>query len=709
MTRILEDFNTFIKNENFNTNSWYKDLKKWIGILQAIKDNLKTKKDKVTNEIFENLISEVSNDKIKTINDFLERYFFIQSNGIANVGQGNIYDSLKNDDRSKIRDKVNNNIELLINILKEDNVKEADFLLKKLLDVNNKNRDHKAVRIRFLCTLFPQKLTTISSSDKIYELKNKMIQNLGINFTNDILEIQEKFMNELKDSNEEVYKKLVFYWYLYEKLCGQDNDHGEVKIMEEENEDNNTLNQILYGPPGTGKTYNILNKSLEIIDNEFHKENKYNEDDDEKTKKEKRKRLKEKFDEYRKSGQIEVVTFHQSYGYEEFVEGIKADIESEELKYILEDGLFRKISKLAEKNLINSKTLNNVKKDFEIVFKEVIIDKLIENNSLKIDTKQKYFNIYDINERTIFFDKAEGQSTHSLSINTLRKMYEAGENNIIKGGLAPYYNPILEILLKNSEKVIKNEKLKNYVLIIDEINRGNISKIFGELITLIEESKRLGRREETKITLPYSGDIFGIPDNLYILGTMNTADRSIALLDTALRRRFEFIEMMPAPSLLNTDIDGINLQEFLRVINDRIEYFYDKDHTVGHAYFIDVKEISTLNNVMKNKIIPLLQEYFYDDWEKIQIVLGDHDKQIKNYDAETKHRFILSRELKSNNILGFTYDNVEGKEYSYWINGDREGEEKTFTRDSYIKAYSPEILKKEIQNNIKIEKVTEVE
>lgn len=674
MKSLLNEFEEFLKEYDFKENDWYKDLKKWIEILQNIKESLKDKENVNRNEL-ENIINSSSNGELKTIDDFLERYFFKVENGISDVGQGNMY----NADRDKVRKKVDKDVQLIISMLKESDIQKVEDLLIELLNTkknsSSKERNYRAVRYRFLCALFPDRFTSISSYDKVLKLKNELQKKYKINFRPlTFIEIQKKLMYELSNSKEDVYKKLIFYWELYKKLCENMEASSNLMLSDKNTLNKKPLNQILYGPPGTGKTYNTIDRAIEILDNEFYIAIN---SDDTLNDEEKRNRLKEKFKEYRNNSQIEMITFHQSYSYEDFVEGIRAEIdESENISYNVANGIFKEISRRALKNLKNSENTNDKKKDFEDVFKEVILDRLDDEEGLRIETKQKYFLITDVNKKTIFFTKANGSNNHSLSIDSLRKMYENEKNDM--SGLRSYYNSLLELLLKNSKQSKEKECIKNYVLIIDEINRGNISKIFGELITLIENSKRIGNDEQIKTTLPYSKESFGVPNNLYIIGTMNTADRSIALLDTALRRRFEFIEMMPELDCLSgkniEDAPEINLSNFLKVINKRIEYLYDRDHTIGHAYFINIKTLQDLNNVMRNRVIPLLQEYFYDDWEKIQLVLGDHEKQI----GKSGDRFIISEDVTSKSIFGFNLDDRELSEFNYRVNDE-------FTKESYLK------------------------
>lgn len=409
------------------------------------------------------------------------------------------------------------------------------------------------------------------------------------------------------------YSSLLWNQYAKENKSTHDilnnSDNEGYKMTDNDKKLTYPLNQILYGPPGTGKTYSVVRKALEII--EGNGSNNIS-----------------KFKRYIASGQIKFITFHQSYGYEEFVEGIKAETKNDNISYRIEDGAFKRICKRANGDKILLKEVKEelAEDDFKKLY-ENYIDKLplFSNNTygkiLETPTDKQPFYLYKNNQSSILIKPQNSNDPKTISCDKLIKDIFHNDSY----GM-PSYEPVIiqDILSQEYESYKTNHINKNYILIIDEINRGNISKIFGELITLIEPSKRLGADDEIMVELPYSKEKFGVPSNLYIIGTMNTADRSIALMDTALRRRFEFVEMMPEYDTLNkTIIEGINVGEMLKTINERIEYLYDRDHTIGHAYFINVSDIKTLANVFKNKILPLLQEYFYDDWEKIRLVLGD--------------------------------------------------------------------------------------
>ncbi|WP_050751297.1 McrB family protein [Helicobacter pullorum] len=391
-------------------------------------------------------------------------------------------------------------------------------------------------------------------------------------FNNKVLEmIAEGELGNAKLKASEIYKKILKdktytleemmqelskpLWEEYGKGTSKvetNTPQGDAMLNKPNNQRNIPLNQILYGPPGTGKTYATINKALEILKSY-----------DEITEiPEGRQEQKEIFDTFVAKGQIEFVTFHQSYGYEEFVEGIKPSVKNGTVIYETKNGVFKNLCKKA----------------------------------------------------------LEGKD-------------------------------------------------KPYILIIDEINRGNIAKILGELITLIEPSKRIGKSEGLQLTLPYSGESFGVPRNLYIVGTMNTADRSIALLDTALRRRFEFVEMMPDSEYLkdkkiSDSGNTIELDRLLESMNNRIEFLLDREHTVGHSYFMGVESIEDLRKVFKNKIIPLLQEYFYDDYAKIIAVLNDNgmikEKNKSQFSDLFDGKF---SELDSEKVV---YEIIESSKWLAW-------------------------------------------
>ncbi|HZL11067.1 MAG TPA: AAA family ATPase [Prolixibacteraceae bacterium] len=392
-----------------------------------------------------------------------------------------------------------------------------------------------------------------------------------------------------------------------------------------------SLNQILFGPPGTGKTYNSINHALAIVEGKelevIEKESDEN-----------REEILRRFQSYVDSGQVVFTTFHQSMSYEDFIEGIKPIEADEQLHYEVQKGVFKSLVDDALTNYKNSK-LQTGKKLFENVWIK-FLSPLNEDESITVKMKKSSYTIVLVNERTIFFDKNSGESKHSLSINTLKSMYDAGENQVIKGGLQPYYEALLKQLLADGKESGKVEQ-KNYVIIIDEINRGNVAQIFGELITLIETDKRFGNKEALTLTLPYSKKKdFSIPANLYIVGTMNTADRSVEALDTALRRRFTFLEMPPLydlPELENEIIEGITLEIIMKTINTRIEKLLDKDHLIGHSYFLTVGNLADLKKVFRQNIVPLLQEYFYGDIAKIGLVLGE--AFFEKTEAATKNIF----------------------------------------------------------------------
>ena len=588
----------------------------------------------------------------------------------------------------KHKEYKNNPSSISIFIVKDTNKNAAKLLIETEIDEKNAKKSDYETFSRALDkstsfdnswywednneTIFDTAMAAINSLHERTSKKVKIVKHIKGPYSNTE---SKRIINELKAAFKQLipcYKNIYKY---NEQIHEYNIDNKSLKFEQPKN-------QILYGPPGTGKTYNTVIKAMEIINGE-----KYDFVDNEQYKD-----LKKQFDNLKQQGQIECVTFHQSYSYEEFVEGIKPDLKNDKLMYTLGRGIFKEICNSA-KELLETKVKYNFKKDNISVYKILIPDEsifqyCIDNNCVAINwgdeidisdcnTQEEIANkmpetfesrkqcISQLNLFKLWIDKdiKNGKDVIVVipgSINTIKGIAKIAGNYYFNSETENgHQQRKVEWIRKNinisSENIYNskfvsptitgmfNDKINwetflnlinnnntsqssNAVLIIDEINRGNISKIFGELITLIEEDKR----ETMSVKLPYSQDTFTVPQNLYIIGTMNTSDRSIASIDIALRRRFKFVEMMPRPEKLvdkNNQplmVKDINLQNLLKTINERISYILDRDHQIGHSYFMNWKnyDMTTLKNVWFDEIMPLLNEYFYSDWDKLQAILG---------------------------------------------------------------------------------------
>ena len=387
------------------------------------------------------------------------------------------------------------------------------------------------------------------------------------------------------------------------------------------------LNQILFGAPGTGKTYHTKKMAVEIINGKKARA---------------REEINKEYEELVEAGQIVFTTFHQSLSYEDFIEGIKPEItEGGNIKYEVKDGIFKQLCSRA----IEQKPKNSDIEiyDFDRGWNDLIAEaeqNLLSDSMLSLRTRngeEVYVTKITDNKNIKIKHKGGGSGTEYNvpydRINNLYKVFpdlsvisniDKEFDSVIGGSNSSAYWAVLNYInnkIKENNKEIDFEETKNHVLIIDEINRGNVSAIFGELITLLEEDKRKGNPEHTEVKLPYSGNNFSVPNNVYIIGTMNTADRSVEALDTALRRRFSFVEMQPNSNELS-EVENVDLSKLLETINKRIEVLIDKDHQIGHSYFIGIEDLDGLRRTFKDRIIPLLEEYFYGDFGKIGLVLG---------------------------------------------------------------------------------------
>ena len=439
-------------------------------------------------------------------------------------------------------------------------------------------------------------------------------------------------------------------------------------------------NIIYYGPPGTGKTYALRDRALELLCTPDELQALCSEQD-----------RQQRFEQLRAEDRVVMVTFHQSYEYEEFVEGIRPAlrvVEAEggsQLSYELRNGTFKRMA-LRAIQAARMDTIEPAVITFEDVWEQLSssVQAGADQNPVIIKTPKATYKLSTLPYSSSLLGQNEDESKSKIYANkescralwnvrnTLRDQeYSYGrirdlvaDHTGTAGGGHHHINwPVFQELLKIEQNLSNNlsqdvhpprtttepssfeealggrwhkmqdqvdfDRAPAYVLMIDEINRGNIARILGELITLIEPSRRLGGSDPLLLRLTYSQELFGVPRNLHILGTMNTADRSIAALDAALRRRFTFEACMPNPELLQEHLsermapqDAELIASALGAMNERLSALLDEDHQIGHASWMSVRTLAEARAVMEHSIIPLLHDHMRGDWERVGLVLN---------------------------------------------------------------------------------------
>ena len=543
------------------------------------------------------------------------------------------------------------------------------------------------------------------------ELQNISVADVNANAT----EVMQSY------GKNTVIKELLHSFLIAEKL--RDESIASAKHRMTTISSIHPLNQILYGPPGTGKTYSTAEWALALLQNRPV-------DDVRKQYNHKHEQVREELTKYREREQVQFVTFHQSFSYEDFVEGIKPKLTGEQLAYRVEPGVFQRISQTAKRAWQYPGQVAAAiapVADFDTVYEAYIKhlqEQLKQHTTLTVQTMTgaKALITTIKNGDSIVMKNEGSQYTFTVSkkwtaevaaryerpediVPMNQKMLEiGGPNASLQWALFRHFKAFEQQNFPAEQNpdaaalapIPAADGIPRFVLIIDEVNRGNVASIFGELITLLEDDKRTGQTDEQTVLLPYSKSPFTVPPNLHLLGTMNTADRSVEALDTALRRRFAFIEMPPQPELLSpaqmvarlwwryAQVDwknkeyraaekplyellgcpwqtaeeqspfwlairageepqqfitgdgftGVNLQLLLEAINKRLEYLLGRDYRLGHAWLMNVSSLDKLCQAFRNKVIPQLQEYFYGNWGRIGQILGP-DFVTKAADADS--------------------------------------------------------------------------
>lgn len=573
----------------------------------------------------------------------IRQIWYERSNGVSSLKQGGMSLAEFNSAQEQL-------IALTRMIAEGCTPDNYDRVMKRLAKLKTDGILHKEYRAlchRAFAAIYPSQISNvinISSFFSSYNYCNNHFQ-LGLPEQQDWfarnLDLKTALHDALGDDVDPIELNMSL-WHLYAQVIQKKNDialiGSETAALEDEQDEEVAApllpkNTILYGPPGTGKTYHTIDlavRACEPVEYSLQEGKEENE---------KRRELKKIYDRLIAENRVRFITFHQSFGYEEFIEGLRAETTDDgNVRYEIKAGIFKQICEDAAFGHAKAQqTLDEALTRLQ--------ERLVGGENITLETQQgKAFQLTYKSQTNfgIFPSQSKKEDLgqgYNAYLKDIRRVYQDPQAKVHNPS---YVRSILNYLMKQEgfspdAQEPASTKRQNYVLIIDEINRGNISKIFGELITLIESSKRAGEPEALSVVLPYSSTRFSVPNNLYLIGTMNTADRSLTALDTALRRRFEFEAMLPDISVLKeTVIKGIDLPRLLKTLNDRIEVLFDREHTLGHAFFIPVVQakedededlaFERLKRIMRNKVLPLLEEYFYNDWQKISMVLGDNQK-----------------------------------------------------------------------------------
>lgn len=590
---------------------------------------------------YRQLVEQIQAEKPNFTVDTIRQIWYERSNGISSLRQGGM-------SQFEFEAAQKQLLTLTRQMAEECTQDNYDRVIKRLIKLKTDgilNKVYWALCHRAFAALYPSKITNVVNVSNFFSSYNYCNNHFQLGLSEDQewfarnLDLKKALHSALGDDVDPIELNMSL-WHLYTQVVQKKNDIAligtETEMPDDEQDEEVSTpqlpkNTILYGPPGTGKTYRTIDLAVRACEPVAYSLQEGKEEN------EKRRELKKIYDRLIAEKRVRFITFHQSFGYEEFIEGLRAETTDEgNVRYEIKAGIFKQICEDAAFGHAG------VQQELDDALTR-LQERLAEGESLTLETQQgKAFQLTYKSQTTfgIFPSQSKKEDLGQGYSAYLKKIREVYQDPQAKVHNPSYVRSILNYLISKEGLPSKppesvSEKRQNYVLIIDEINRGNISKIFGELITLIETSKRAGEPEALSVMLPYSSTPFSVPNNLYLIGTMNTADRSLTALDTALRRRFEFEAMLPDINVLKeTVIKGIDLPRLLQTLNDRIQVLYDREHTLGHAFFIPVVQVQEdedlaferLKRIMRNKVLPLLEEYFYNDWQKIRMVLGDNQK-----------------------------------------------------------------------------------